>query len=109
MPSNVSTGTTLWSGLTPEAVVLFSSRSNAMHRRTGVLIVIAVAALAGLAAAPMLGLVSFSELRRVPVLWEIRVPRAILAFLAGAGLSLAGMTFQAVFRNPLVEPFTLGV
>jgi len=32
-----------------------------------------------------------------------------MAFVAGSGLSLAGMTFQAMFRNPLVEPFTLGV
>lgn len=80
-----------------------------MHRRAVALGVISVAAVAGLLIAPMLGLLSPSELRSVPVLWTIRVPRTILAFLAGAGLSLAGMTFQAVFRNPLVEPFTLGV
>ena len=80
-----------------------------MNRRAGVLVAIGLAALAGLILAPMLGLVSLSELRSVPVLWQIRVPRTILAFLAGAGLSLAGMTFQALFRNPLVEPFTLGV
>jgi iron complex transport system permease protein len=33
----------------------------------------------------------------------------LLAFLAGAALSTAGMTFQALFRNPLATPFTLGV
>ncbi|MDR2350005.1 MAG: iron ABC transporter permease, partial [Deltaproteobacteria bacterium] len=41
--------------------------------------------------------------------WRLRVPRAIAAFFAGAGLSLSGMVFQAFFRNPLATPFTLGV
>lgn len=80
-----------------------------MNRRAGVLIGIGLATIAGVIAAPMLGLVSLSELRTVPVFWTIRVPRTILAFLAGSGLSLAGLTFQAMFRNPLVTPFTLGV
>jgi iron complex transport system permease protein len=41
--------------------------------------------------------------------WKVRFPRTLFAILAGAGLSLAGMVFQAVFRNPLATPFTLGV
>jgi len=43
------------------------------------------------------------------VFWEIRVARVLTAFVAGAALSLSGMTFQAIFRNPLATPFTLGV
>ncbi|MDR1657717.1 MAG: iron ABC transporter permease [Deltaproteobacteria bacterium] len=43
------------------------------------------------------------------VFWRLRVPRTAAAFLAGAGLSLSGMVFQALFRNPLATPFTLGV
>jgi iron complex transport system permease protein len=43
------------------------------------------------------------------VFWKLRVPRAVAAFLAGAGLALSGMVFQALFRNPLATPFTLGV
>ncbi|MDR2612194.1 MAG: iron ABC transporter permease [Deltaproteobacteria bacterium] len=43
------------------------------------------------------------------VFWRLRAPRACAAFLAGAGLSLSGMVFQAFFRNPLATPFTLGV
>jgi iron complex transport system permease protein len=43
------------------------------------------------------------------IFWDIRIPRVLLAFLAGAGLSVAGMTFQAMFRNPLATPFTLGI
>jgi iron complex transport system permease protein len=43
------------------------------------------------------------------ILWQMRVPRVLLAFLAGAGLAMSGMAFQALFRNPLATPFTLGV
>lgn len=43
------------------------------------------------------------------IFWQIRVPRVMLAFLAGVGLSLGGVVFQAMFRNPLATPFTLGV
>jgi iron complex transport system permease protein len=43
------------------------------------------------------------------VLRELRIPRVIAAFVAGAVLSLSGMAFQALFRNPLATPFTLGV
>ncbi|NWK56882.1 iron ABC transporter permease [Verrucomicrobiaceae bacterium N1E253] len=43
------------------------------------------------------------------IFWQIRVPRVLLSFLAGVGLSLGGVVFQAMFRNPLATPFTLGV
>lgn len=43
------------------------------------------------------------------VFWQMRVPQVLVAFLAGAGLSVSGMAFQAIFRNPLATPFTLGV
>jgi iron complex transport system permease protein len=43
------------------------------------------------------------------VLLTLRLPRVLLAAIAGAALSSAGMAFQALFRNPLATPFTLGV
>jgi len=43
------------------------------------------------------------------ILWKIRIPRVCLALVAGAALAASGMVFQAMFRNPLAEPFTLGV
>ena len=43
------------------------------------------------------------------VVWQVRLPRVLLAALCGMGLSLAGGVFQGVFRNPLVEPYILGV
>jgi len=43
------------------------------------------------------------------IFWSMRVPRGIFAFLAGAGLAVAGVVFQAIFCNFLASPFTLGV
>jgi iron complex transport system permease protein len=40
---------------------------------------------------------------------RLRLPRAVAAFFVGAGLAVSGMAFQALFRNPLATPFTLGV
>ena len=42
------------------------------------------------------------------IFWKLRVPRVLAAFLAGSGLALCGTVFQALFRNPLADPFTLG-
>lgn len=41
--------------------------------------------------------------------WDLRLPRVLVAFFSGAILALGGMIFQAVFRNSLTTPFTLGV
>jgi iron complex transport system permease protein len=43
------------------------------------------------------------------ILWRIRLPRVLLAALAGAVLSLGGLVFQAMLRNPLAEPYILGI
>lgn len=43
------------------------------------------------------------------VLFNIRLPRVLLALLAGAGLAVAGASFQGIFSNPLATPDTLGV
>lgn len=43
------------------------------------------------------------------IILEIRLPRIILAFAVGGALSLAGVILQGMFRNPLVEPYTLGI
>ena len=43
------------------------------------------------------------------IFWQIRVPRVVAAFIGGAGLALGGAVFQAIFRNPLATPYTLGV
>jgi iron complex transport system permease protein len=42
------------------------------------------------------------------IIWNIRLPRVALAAIVGATLSLAGASYQGVFRNPLVDPYLLG-
>lgn len=43
------------------------------------------------------------------VLFDIRLPRIVLGCAIGGSLSLAGVILQGIFRNPLVEPYTLGI
>ncbi len=43
------------------------------------------------------------------ILMHIRLPRILLALAVGGALSLAGAVMQGIFRNPLVEPYTLGI
>lgn len=43
------------------------------------------------------------------VLWNLRLPAAVMAVLIGAGLSLSGAHMQTILDNPLAEPFTLGI
>jgi len=43
------------------------------------------------------------------IVWRVRLPRILLALLVGASLSTAGVVFQALLRNPLADPFILGV
>ena len=80
-----------------------------------VFLILAVAVVVG---APMVGLKTLSwhsilnpagGSLDAEIFWSIRIPRVCVAFLAGAALAVSGMAFQAVFRNPLATPFTLGV
>ncbi|UZJ34151.1 iron ABC transporter permease [Streptomyces endophytica] len=43
------------------------------------------------------------------IVWQLRVPRALLAALVGAGLGLVGTATQALVRNPLADPYLLGI
>jgi iron complex transport system permease protein len=52
---------------------------------------------------------SFPDTMAANMVWQVRLPRACAAALAGIGLSLAGAVFQGIFKNPLASPYTLGV
>ncbi len=43
------------------------------------------------------------------IIWKIRLPRALLAALVGSLLSISGLAYQGIFRNPLADPYLLGV
>ena len=53
---------------------------------------------------PIAALDSFAK-----IFWGERLPKTLLAELAGAGLALAGLALQTLFRNPLATPYTLGI
>jgi iron complex transport system permease protein len=67
---------------------------------------VAAALLAAIAAALLIDLPMEG---RQEILWRIRVPRVCLGLVAGAALAASGMAFQAMFRNALATPYTLGV
>ncbi len=89
------------------------------RRGSVVLIVLSLAACAVLATCPFVGAkdISISALFSEgshgagarQIFWQIRVPRVLMGFAAGAGLAVCGMAFQAMFQNALATPFTLGV
>ncbi|WP_199318997.1 MULTISPECIES: iron ABC transporter permease [Dysgonomonas] len=43
------------------------------------------------------------------IIWQLRVPRVLMALFVGAGLAICGVVMQAVVQNPLAEPFLLGI
>lgn len=43
------------------------------------------------------------------IVWKMRLPRALLAVFSGAGLSLCGGVYQGLFRNPMADPYILGI
>ncbi|HEY4306535.1 MAG TPA: iron ABC transporter permease [Gemmatimonadaceae bacterium] len=85
------------------------------------LIVLTVLALVTIIGAVRLGAVSLTtsdvldairgigDPATVTIVRELRLPRALQAALAGAALAVSGATFQALLRNPLAEPYILGV
>jgi iron complex transport system permease protein len=83
-----------------------------MRRPAVYLLILALAAVVVVIAGPMVGM-QFIPLSAAgqerDILINLRIPRVLCAFAAGAMLSLSGMSFQALFRNPLATPFTLGV
>ena len=81
--------------------------------RKGGWVVAALAALLAVAmvCCAMLGVVRFEweEMWSSPIFWNLRAPRIVLSVFVGAGLSVCGAAYQSVFRNPLTDPYVLGV
>ncbi len=98
-------------------VLSFSNRRKVLLIGTTLVLLVAVALLALLLGAYSLTLEEvFAVLlpggaATLPatIVWEIRLPRILLAIAVGGALAVAGAVFQGCFRNPLVEPYILGV
>jgi iron complex transport system permease protein len=58
---------------------------------------------------PFADVVSGLDQRQEAILWELRMPRVVLGVLVGAMLAIAGGAYQGSFRNPLADPYLLGV
>ncbi|HVH66484.1 MAG TPA: iron ABC transporter permease [Gemmatimonadales bacterium] len=72
---------------------------------------LAAAGLGTLTAALLLGPadVPLGDIVRSPIVWQLRLPRAVLGFLVGGALGVSGVALQALVRNPLADPFLLGL
>lgn len=57
----------------------------------------------------MVGIDSGLSRVRSAIVWDLRLPRAVLAAVCGAGLALCGVVLQSLLRNPLADPFILGI
>jgi iron complex transport system permease protein len=87
-------------------------------RAAPLILLLALASVAAIAASLVFGssgidapwerLVAGDPLMRT-IVWELRLPRALAAFGAGTVLALAGVLMQALLRNPLADPYVLGI
>ncbi len=74
------------------------------------LLVMVVTPFAGSIKIPVSALKDFDlATTEAQIFYSLRLPRVCTAFLAGAALACCGVALQAMFRNPLAEPFTLGI
>jgi iron complex transport system permease protein len=91
------------------------TRSGPAALTLGFALVASVAISVGMGAVPLAPGEIVDALRGVGsdtarmIVVELRLPRALLAVLVGGGLALAGAVFQAMLRNPLAEPYILGI
>jgi len=109
----------------PEVLVRFPKRRSRVYAIAGLLVasvaVIALATTIGSVKIPFLTTcrILFSQLPLVDIaptwtgpmetiILDIRLPRVIMAGLVGAALSIAGATYQGLFRNPLADPYLIG-
>lgn len=67
--------------------------------------------LVAMVAGCLVGAVDFDrgEILNSPIFWQLRLPRVLLSVVVGAVLSVCGAAYQSIFRNPLTDPYVLGV
>jgi iron complex transport system permease protein len=105
------------------AVRVLDAYASLLRFRLAVVLIVGVLALAAfiadLATGPsalgaidaLRGLLAPQTLDRAAavIVWEVRLPQALMALLVGAALSLAGAEMQTILNNPMASPFTLGM
>jgi iron complex transport system permease protein len=79
------------------------------------LLILTALSITAIAALPFVGmeLISIGQILtdsfQRDIFLTIRLPRVLTAFLAGGGLAVCGLVFQGLFRNPMADPYTLGI
>ena len=120
-------GSTTWTrhaGVRPRAsgdAAQMTVVTHPLRRRVPVLVGLAVAMVAAIVGAPFIGstpiaaarvfsaAIPFQDNLDAQIFFLARLPRALAAALVGGSLAVAGVVFQALLRNPLADPYTLGV
>ena len=76
-----------------------------------VMVLLAVLLLAAMAGSCLLGAadIKAADIMQSPIFWRLRLPRVLMSVLVGAVLSVCGAAYQSIFRNPLTDPYVLGV
>lgn len=88
------------------------SRTHAYTPRPWLFAAICLVLMAALLGAALLGVVHFDswdEMWHSTIFLNLRLPRVVLSVLAGIALATSGAVYQALFRNPLTDPYVLGV
>ena len=57
----------------------------------------------------LFGIRTGTEARIITIVWNLRFPRAVFAFITGGALAMSGGVFQSVLKNPLASPYIIGV
>ena len=81
------------------------------HKRRPYWVLVLALLIAAMLGSAMLGVVHYdwAELWRSDIFWRLRLPRILLSVITGAALSVAGAAYQSIFRNPLTDPYVLGI
>ncbi len=98
----------LWYGLILAAVtvvlLIFSLAMGAMEIRPDTIIRILAGKISGKSE-----ILESIKANQIAVVWEIRLPRILCGLFVGSGLAISGCIFQSLLRNPLADPYTIGV
>ena len=103
-----SPGATRWPSLAAASSSSLGSAAVGLARRPGHLGVGRDRELGG-SHLPFLGIHSHLSAPDAAILWQLRAPRVVLGALVGGMLALAGASYQGAFRNPLADPYLLGI
>jgi len=88
-----------------------SRRQTSYKPNVWVLLLLTVALVVSVCVSCMFGAVDFtvSEMLHSQIFWQLRLPRVLMSACVGAVLSVCGAAYQSIFRNPLTDPYVLGV